>query len=149
MEFLSEAHLWLKAFHIVSVIAWMAGMLYLPRLFVYHAGVAADGPESAVFKVMERRLARAIMTPAMIATWAFGVALAVTPGVIEWSSDIWFHGKLALVVALSGLHGFLTASVRAFAEDRNRRSAGFYRIVNEVPAIIMLVVVVLVVVRPL
>lgn len=149
MDFLADVYQWTKALHIISVIAWMAAMLYLPRLFVYHAEVAPDGPESAVFKVMERRLARGIMTPSMIATWVFGLALIATPGIIDWGSDIWFHVKLTLVIALSALHGYLIGCMRAFAADRNRRSARFYRILNELPAIIMVVVVVMVVVRPL
>ena len=148
MEFLSEIYPWTKALHIISMVAWMAAMLYLPRLFVYHAGVAANGPESAVFKVMERRLAKAIMTPAMIATWAFGLALVITPGIIDWSGDHWFHAKFVLLLALTGLHGFYTSCVRAFADDRNRHEALFYRVVNELPAVIMIGIVILVVVRP-
>jgi putative membrane protein len=148
MDLLADAYLWIKAGHVISVIAWMAAMLYLPRLFVYHAGVAADGPESAVFKVMERRLARAIMTPAMIATWVFGLALLATPGVIDWSGDYWFHAKFALVIVLSGVHGHLLACARRFANDANTRSAGYFRIVNEVPTLIMIAVVIFVIVRP-
>ena len=148
MEFLSEAYPWLKAFHIISMVAWMAALLYLPRLFVYHCDVAADGPESSLFKVMERRLAKAIMTPAMVATWVFGVALAITPGIIDWSGDHWFHAKFVLVLALTGLHGFYANRVRAFAEDRNAHGARFYRIANELPAVILIGVVVLVVVKP-
>jgi putative membrane protein len=149
MEFLADAYPWIKALHIISVIAWMAAMLYLPRLFVYHAGVDGSGPESAVFKVMERRLARAIMTPAMIATWVFGLALAATPGIVDWGQDIWFHGKFALVIALTALHGYLISCMRAFATGGNRRSGRFYRVINEVPAAIMVAVVILVIVRPL
>lgn len=148
MDFLSDAYPWIKAFHVISVIAWLSAMLYLPRLFVYHAEAGPQAAESAVFKVMERRLARLIMTPAMIATWVFGLALVATPGIIDWASDFWFHTKLLLVVALSGLHGFLLGRVRAFAEDRNRNGAGFYRLVNEVPTVIMVAVVILVIVRP-
>ena len=148
MDFLSDFYPWLKALHIISMVAWMAAMLYLPRLFVYHAGVEVNGPESAVFKVMERRLAKAIMTPAMIATWAFGLGLVLTPGIIDWSGDHWFHAKFVLVVALTGLHGFNTSCVRAFAKDQNRHGALFYRVVNELPTVIMIGIVILAVVRP-
>ncbi len=148
MEFLSDAYPWIKALHIISMVAWMAAMLYLPRLFVYHAGVVVDGPESTLFKVMERRLAKAIMTPAMIATWVFGLTLAVTPSIIDWSGDYWFHAKFVLIFGLTGLHGFYTGCMRAFAEGRNQHSARFYRFFNEVPTVIMIMVVVLVVVRP-
>ena len=148
MEFLSEAYPWVKALHIISVIAWMAASLYLPRLFVYHAGVAPDGPESAIFKVMERRLAKAILNPAIVAAWVFGLALVATPGVIDWSQDHWFHAKLGLVIGLSALHGYLIGCVRRFAEDRNTRSPAFYRVINEVPTVILVLVVILVVVRP-
>lgn len=149
MDFLAGAYPWIKAFHIMSVIAWMAALLYLPRLFVYHAGVEAHGAQSELFKVMERRLARGIMTPAMVATWVFGVMLLATPGIVEWSQDSWFHLKFVLVLALSGLHGYLISCMRGFAQDRNLRPARFYRFVNEVPAIIMVAVVILVIVRPL
>ena len=148
MDFLVDAYPWIKAFHVISVVAWMAAMLYLPRLFVYHAEAGPMAPESATFKVMERRLARAIMTPSMVGAWVFGLAMVATPGIIDWSVDYWFHAKLALVLLLSGLHGFLIGRVRAFAEDRNRASARLYRVLNEVPALILVAVVILVVVRP-
>ena len=138
-------YLWLKAFHIVAVIAWMAAMLYLPRLFVYHAAVPAGSPQSETFKVMERRLLKAIMNPAMIATWALGLALAFIGG---WWSAGWLHGKLALVLALSGVHGMLVGQVRRFAEDRNARTQRYFRILNEVPTVLMIGIVILVVVKP-
>ena len=136
---------WLKAFHIISLIAWMAALLYLPRLFVYHAEVPANSPQSTTFKVMERRLLKAIMTPAMIATWIFGIWLAVEGG---WFKSGWLHAKLLLVLVLSGLHGFMAASVRRFAEDRNTRSPRFYRVLNEVPTVAMILIVLLVVLKP-
>ena len=136
---------WVKALHIISVIAWMAGMLYLPRLFVYHAEVPTGSPQSETFKVMERRLLKAIMTPAMIATWIFGLWLAVEGG---WFRSGWLHGKLALVIALSGLHGYLAATIRRFANDANTRNPRFYRVLNEVPTVIMIGIVILVVVKP-
>jgi protoporphyrinogen IX oxidase len=136
---------WVKALHIISVIAWMAGMLYLPRLFVYHAEVPAGSPQSETFKVMERRLLKAIMTPAMIATWLFGLWLALEGG---WFRSGWLHGKLALVIALSGLHGYMAATVRRFAGDVNTRNSRFYRVLNEIPTMIMVGIVILVVVKP-
>lgn len=136
---------WLKAFHIVAVIAWMAGMLYLPRLFVYHAGVPIGSARSEMLKVMERRLLKAIINPAMIAAWGLGAALAWTSG---FYAAPWLWLKVVLVLALSGLHGFLTGAQRAFAEDRNRRGARFWRILNEVPTLLMIGIVLLVVLKP-
>jgi putative membrane protein len=147
MTALQEAFLWVKALHIISVIAWMAGLLYLPRLFVYHAGVAAGSQASETFKVMERRLLRAIMTPAMIATYGFGVILAATPSAVDWS-DGWIYAKLALVAGLTGVHFMLARWRRDFAADRNTRPARFYRIVNELPTALMVLIVILVVVKP-
>ncbi|MEO8666971.1 MAG: protoporphyrinogen oxidase HemJ [Bauldia sp.] len=141
----SGLYAWLKAAHVVAVISWMAGMLYLPRLFVYHAGVPVGSDQSETFKVMERRLLRAIINPAMIATWVFGLWLAWDGG---FFSSFWLQAKLALVLILSGLHGWLTRWVRAFAEDRNLHSQRFYRFVNEVPTLLMILIVILVVVKP-
>lgn len=138
-------YLWLKALHIVALIAWMAGTLYLPRLFVYHADTPVGSPQSETFKVMERRLLKAIMTPAMIATWIFGLALAYEGG---WFGAPWLHAKLAFVVLLTGLHGYMAGAVRRFAADRNARGARFYRVFNEIPTVVMIVVVVLVVLKP-
>lgn len=138
-------YLWFKAFHIVAVISWMAAMLYLPRLFVYHAAVPVGSAQSGTFKVMERRLLTAIMNPAMVATWGLGLWLAYESGFFESG---WLQAKFALVVALSGLHGFFVRCVRDFALDRNRRSQRFYRIVNEVPTVLMILIVILVVVKP-
>lgn len=136
---------WVKALHIIAVISWMAGMLYLPRLFVYHAEAGVGSDKSETFKFMERRLLRAIINPAMMATWVLGLWLA-------WRGfgfmGGWLHAKIALVLALSGVHGYLSASVRRFAEDRNDRPARHWRIVNEVPTLLMIAIVVLVVVKP-
>jgi putative membrane protein len=138
-------YLWAKAVHVIAVISWMAGMLYLPRLFVYHSEVPVGSAQSETFKVMERRLLRAIINPAMIVTWVFGLWLA-------WKgfgfSGGWLHAKIALVLIMSGLHGYLSASVRRFAEDRNQKPARHWRIVNEVPTLLMIAIVILVVVKP-
>ncbi|WP_152046455.1 protoporphyrinogen oxidase HemJ [Aureimonas psammosilenae] len=140
-----DLDLWIKAFHIVSLIAWMAGMLYLPRLFVYHTEAGPGTPQAETFKVMEKRLLRGIMTPAMIATWAAGLWLAWSMYAFQGG---WLHAKIALVVAMSGLHGYLAASVKKFATDRNTKSSRFWRMLNEVPALILVAIVILVVVKP-
>ncbi len=147
MDWLTPLYPWTKAFHLVAVIAWMAGMLYLPRLFVYHCDAAPGTPASEMLKVMERRLLRAIINPAMIATVLLGVALLATPGVADWSHG-WLHAKLALVAAMTGVHGLLARWRKDFEADRNRRPARFYRIVNEVPTILMIAIMILVVVKP-
>ncbi len=138
-------YLWLKAAHVIAIIAWMAGMLYLPRLFVYHSQVAPGSTQSETFKVMERRLLKAIINPAMIAAWALGLWLAWDAGLFRQG---WLHAKLALVIALSGLHGHFSAAVRAFAQDRNTRSARYWRVMNEVPTVLMVGIVILVIVKP-
>jgi protoporphyrinogen IX oxidase len=137
--------LWVKALHIISVIAWMASLLYLPRLLVYHSESAPGSEKSETFKVMERKLLTAIATPAMISTWVFGLWMAWLIG--AWS-DGWFHAKLLLVLLLTAYHGFTARWVRAFAEDKNTRSSRFYRMVNELPALLMIGIVILVVVKP-
>lgn len=139
------AYAWMKALHVIAIIAWMAGLLYLPRLFVYHCAAPAGSPQSDTFKVMERRLLRAIMTPAMIATWVLGLWLMARG---NWHTAGWMHAKFACVIALSGVHGYLSASVRAFAEDRNSRSTRHWRLINEVPTALMIAIVVLVIVKP-
>jgi putative membrane protein len=148
MSVLVGLYPWIKAAHIVSVIAWMAGLLYLPRLFVYHAGVAADSPQSATFKVMERRLYRGIMHPALVMTGISAGLLLATPGAVDWGQG-WIHVKLALVAVLIALHILMGAWLKAFAADRNRHSARFFRIVNELPTLLMVLIVVLVVVKPI
>ena len=137
--------LWVKAAHIISVIAWMAAQLYLPRLLVYHAETAVGSEKSETFKIMERRLLRQIANPAMIATFVFGIWYATWLGV--WSEG-WLHLKLAFVLALSAYHGLGARWVRAFANDRNVHTARFFRMVNEVPALMMVAIVILVVVKP-
>jgi protoporphyrinogen IX oxidase len=137
--------LWIKALHVLAVIAWMAAMLYLPRLFVYHVDAERGSKQSETFKVMERRLLKAIMNPAMIVTWLTGLYIAWSFG---YFGAPWLHAKLTLVVLMSGLHGYLVGRVRAFAEDRNDKSARFYRVLNEVPTVLLIGIVILVVVKP-
>ncbi len=139
------AYLWIKAFHIIAVIAWMAGMLYLPRLFVYHSQEKIGSQASETFKIMERRLLRYIINPAMIVTWVLGLWLAWK--IFDFHGG-WLHGKIFLVVLLSGMHGYLSKSVRLFAQDKNTKSTKHWRIVNEIPTILMIFIVILVVVKP-
>ena len=138
---------WIKALHVISVIAWMAGMFYLPRLFVYHAEAPLGSALAQTLAVMERRLSRAIMNPAMIAAWLFGLAMVFTPGVVDWSQG-WPWAKAAGVIALSALHGMLARWRKDFEAGRNTRSARFYRAVNEVPTVLVVVIVIMVVVKP-
>lgn len=142
---MNSLYLWLKVVHLFAVIAWMAGIFYLPRLFVYHADSAAGSEKSETFKVMERRLLRGIMLPAMIGTWLAGIALVAVTG--AWREP-WLWAKVLLVLGLSGLHGWLSALRRDFAEDRNRYPSRTYRIVNEVPTLILIGILILVFVRP-
>jgi protoporphyrinogen IX oxidase len=137
---------YIKAFHIIAVIAWMAGLLYLPRLFVYHAASETGSAQAETFKIMERRLLRFITTPAMVAAWIFGLILAFS--VVDWAHAGWFHAKLLLVLILSGFTGVLAKWTREFAADRNTRSQRFYRIANEVPTLLMIAIVILAVVKP-
>jgi putative membrane protein len=137
--------LWLEALHVVSVIAWMAGMLYLPRLFVYHADAPKGSDVSETFKVMERRLLKGIINPSMILVFITGITLAYLTG--YWQAG-WLQMKFILVLGLAALHGFFARCVRAFAQDQNDRSARFYRVLNEAPTILMILIVVLVVVKP-
>jgi putative membrane protein len=139
------AYLWLKALHIIAVIAWMAGMLYLPRLFVYHWETAPGSPESERFKVMERRLLRVIVNPSMIAVWFLGLALVFVTHAYDQG---WFQVKFILVLAMSGLHGFLASARKRFERDERKYSQRFYRVINEVPAVLMVVIVILAVVKP-
>jgi protoporphyrinogen IX oxidase len=141
---------WIKAFHIIAVIAWLAGMLYLPRLFVYHCAAPTGSAQSETFKVMERRLLRAIINPAMIATWALGLWLAwLGPDSrYGWFASGWLWAKLVLVLLLSALHGFFARWVKDFAADRNRHSQKFYRIINEIPTLLLIAIVLLVVLKP-
>ena len=136
---------WIKALHIIAVISWMAGMLYLPRLIVYHCDAPPGSQQSETFKVMERRLLKAIMSPAMGITWLAGLYLVWQGG---WYEQGWFHAKFMLVLAMSGMHGAMSRWVKDFAADRNTRPARFYRIANEVPTVLMIAIVILVVVKP-
>jgi putative membrane protein len=140
--------LWIKALHIVAVIAWMAGLLYLPRLYVYHAGTAAGSEASETFKVMERRLLRAIMNPAMIAVFLLGGALVMIEG-SELMHAGWFHIKVLLVVVLTVMHGLMARWRKEFERDERRHTAKFFRIMNEVPTLVMIAIVILAVVKPL
>jgi putative membrane protein len=139
------SYLWIKAFHVIAVISWMAGMLYLPRLFVYHCESPKGSIQSDTFKIMERRLLKAIITPAMIVTWVLGIILVWQGG---WITAGWLHAKIALVLILSGVHGFLSKTVKTFAADKNTRPAKFYRMINEIPTVLMIVIVILVIVKP-
>lgn len=141
----SDGYLWMKVLHIVAIISWMAGLLYLPRLFVYHCEAEVGSKQSETFKVMERRLLKAIMVPAMIASWAAGLWLGWE---LSLFGDLWFQLKLLLAVTLTWVHWFYANSVQEFAEDRNQRPQRFYRFMNEVPTLLMIGIVILVVVRP-
>jgi putative membrane protein len=140
-----ETYLWLKAVHVIAVISWMAGLLYLPRLFVYHATVKPGSETSELFKVMERRLLFAIMTPAMGVAWTLGLTMAVGGGLFQ---DGWFLAKLALVTAMTAAHVAMMGWRRDFAQDHNRRPSRFYRIANEAPTLLMIGIVILVILKP-
>ena len=144
---LTSLYPWIKALHVVAVIAWMAGLLYLPRLFVYHCAAPPGSAQSETFKVMERRLLRGIMNPAMVATFVFGGLLLATPGVVDWQAA-WIYVKLVLVVGLTVAHHMMAGWRKDFAADRNRRRARFYRIANEIPTVLMVGVVIFIIVRP-
>ena len=139
--------LWEKALHVISVIAWMAGLFYLPRLFVYHCAAPAGSAQSELFKVMERRLLRQIMNPAMIASFGFGLLMVLTPGAVDWHAG-WWWVKLSGALLMAGFHGACAGWRRAFEQDRNVRPQRFYRMANEVPTVLMLVIVVMAIVQP-
>jgi putative membrane protein len=138
-------YLWIKAIHIIAVISWMAGLLYLPRRFVYHVSAEPGSAASETFKVMERRLLNFIMTPAMALTWILGIAMAIQG---HWLGSTWFLIKFALVIVLSLMHGLMSHWVLAFSTDQNRQTSKFFRIVNEIPTILMIAIVILAVVKP-
>jgi len=138
---------WIEAFHVISLIAWMAGIFYLPRLYVYHCQVPVGSVESERFKVMERRLLKQIMNPAMIATWVFGILLVLTPGIITWTEG-WWYVKLVSVLMMTGFHGAASKWRKDFLNDRNRRPERFYRVANEVPTVLMMIIVIMVIVKP-
>lgn len=139
------AYDWIKALHVIAVISWMAGIFYLPRLFVYHAATPKGSPQSETFKVMEQKLLRIIMNSAMIVTWITGLTIAMMGG---WERQGWFMAKFALVIVMSAFHMWLAAKRRAFAEDRNTVSERGYRMANEIPTVLMIAIVILVVVKP-
>jgi protoporphyrinogen IX oxidase len=147
IDALSPFYLWVKALHVIAMVAWMAGMFYLPRLFVYHCQTTPGSTDSERFKVMEYRLMKQIINPAMYATWTFGILLALTPGVIDWHEG-WWHTKLLAVTLMAGVHGALSVWRRAFMEDRNTHSERFYRIMNEAPTVLLMIIVIMVIVRP-
>lgn len=141
----ADAYLWIKALHIIAVISWMAGLLYLPRLFIYHTDAPVGSVQSETFKVMEQRLIRLIMNPAMMITWGLGLYLAWS---IYGFSGGWLHAKIALVIALTVTHVYFSRSAKAFGRDENRHPARHWRLMNEVPTVLMIVIVILVVVKP-
>jgi putative membrane protein len=139
------AQLWVKALHVVAVISWMAGMLYLPRLFVYHTEAGAGSPQAETFKVMERRLMRAIINPAMVVTWVTGLWMAIEVFAFQGG---WLHAKLALVILMTGAHGYFSASRKRLERDEITKSAKHWRMMNEVPTVLLVLIVVLVIVKP-
>lgn len=136
---------WIKTLHVLAVISWMAGLLYLPRLFVYHANAVKASETSETFKIMERRLLKAIMTPAMIVAWITGLYIAY---LVDYFRSGWFHGKLLLVIAMSAVHGLLAIHVKRFARDENVKASRYFRILNEVPTLLMVGIVIFVIVKP-
>ena len=139
-EVLAAAYLWVKALHIISAIAWMAGLFYLPRLFVYHAEMGGVRGRDEMLELMEARLLRVIMTPAMIATWTFGILLALTPGAVDWDA-VWPYAKLASVLAMSWFHGWLAVRRKDFAAGANAVTGRQYRIMNEIPTVLLVVII--------
>ncbi|MGH7071263.1 MAG: protoporphyrinogen oxidase HemJ [Acetobacteraceae bacterium] len=144
---LAPFFLWLKALHVIFVISWMAALLYLPRLYVYHCQAVPGSRESERFKLMEARLFRQIATPAMVATWGFGILLVLTPGAVDWHAG-WWHLKLLCVLLLSAFHGMLGRWRKGFLADANRRGERFYRIINEIPTVLIVIIVIMVIVKP-
>ncbi len=140
-------YLWIKAFHVISIIAWMAGTFYLPRLFVYHTQTVIGSEGSERFKIMERRLLRGIMTPAMIATWVFGLLLVSIPGVVDFHQG-WFHVKLTFVILMSAFHGICSKWRKELLADKRVRGEKFFRIANEIPTVLLIVIVIMAVVKP-
>ena len=149
MDYLWTFYPWAKALHVMSVLAWMAGLFYLPRLFVHHVEqTGTDGRMHDVFVMMERKLLKLIMNPAMIAAWVFGMVMGATPGAIDFSGDIWFHIKLAAVVVMTWFHMWLAARRKELEAGTNTRTGRSYRIMNEVPTLLMIVIVIMVIVKP-
>ena len=146
-DWLVSAYPWIKSLHIISVMAWMAGMLYLPRLFIYHVDAETGSVQSETFKVMERRLLRAITNPAMISSFVFGGLLLATPGIVDWSAW-WIWAKLGCLLGMTAIHGLFARWRKDFEADRNTRPAKIFRIANEVPTVLMIAIVIFVVVKP-
>ena len=145
-EFIQAHYDWFKALHIIAVISWMAGLLYLPRLYVYHAEAAKGSELSETLKIMERKLLRYIMNPASIATWVFGLCLVwANPDLLH---QHWLHAKLTMVVLMTGFHHALAAWRKKFANDENKKTAKFFRVMNEIPTLLMIVIVIMVIVKP-
>ena len=149
IPWLAVIYPWTKSLHVIAVIAWMAGIFYLPRLYVYHVGLPRGSIESERFKVMERRLLKQIMLPAMIATWTFGALLVLTPGIVDWTTFNWWDVKFAGVILMTGFQGAAGKWRRQFLEDRNQKPERFYRIANEVPTLLLVVIVIMVIAKPL
>lgn len=147
MDWVLFATTWVKALHVISVIAWIAGMMYLPRLFVYHSAAEKGSIQSETFKIMERRLYRGIIRPAMVLTFVFGLMMVFTPGLVDWSQG-WPWVKAAAVLLLTAINGFYGTQIRKFAADRNDRPTRFWRIVNELPFVLVIIIVIMVIVKP-
>ena len=139
--------LYTKSLHVISVIAWMSGLFYLPRLYVYHCQVVAGSEASERYKVMERRLLKQITTPAMLATWFFGILLVLTPGAVDWAAP-WWHVKLTGVILMTGFHGAASAWRKRFLSDSNMKSERFYRFANEIPTVLMVIIVIMAIAQP-
>jgi putative membrane protein len=148
LEALAPWYLWTKALHLIAVFAWMAGLFYLPRLYVYHTRAAPGTEPSEVFKTMERLLLRAIMNPAMLAAWLFGLLLVLTPGVVDWKAG-WWHGKVAGFVAMSAFHHHLGLARKDLLADERRHSERYWRVMNELPTLALVLIVIMVIVKPL
>jgi putative membrane protein len=148
LSFLAVLYPWTKSLHVIAVIAWMAGLFYLPRLYVYHCSLVRGSAESERFKVMERRLLKQIMVPAMLATWFFGALLVLTPGIVDWAHFNWWYVKLVTVLLMTGFQGAAGKWRRQFLEDRNQKPERFYRVANEVPTVLMVITVIMVVAKP-
>ena len=146
-DVLAEYYPWTKSLHLLSVFAWMAGLFYLPRLYVYHTPAEPGSAQSELFKVMERRLLRGIMNPAMIAAWVFGATLVLTPGVVDWGAG-WWHGKMAGFLGMTLFHHHLGYARKDFLADRRRHSERYWRAMNEVPTVLLILIVVMVIVKP-
>jgi putative membrane protein len=147
LDWLAPLYPWVKAVHVMAVISWMAGLFYLPRLFVYHVDAVPGSVQSETFKIMEGKLLRIIMRPAMHVSWGLGLVLLATPGVVDWAAG-WVHVKLLAVVAMTAVHWYLARRVAVFAADANDRPGRFYRALNEAPTLLMIVIVLMVVAKP-